>query len=62
MLIVSGRKQQVILNSLSIHALDCPPLDQNALRKARDSPFFSGSPHVVTLIELRLALLSYQDH
>ena len=47
MLIVSGRKQQVILNSLSIHALDCPPLDQNALRKARDSPFFFQDHHML---------------
>ena len=39
LLIVSGRKRQVILNSLSQHMLDCPPLDEHALRTACTQAF-----------------------
>ena len=34
LLIVSGRPRQVILNSLSHHALDCPPLPATELQRA----------------------------
>ena len=34
LLIVSGRPRQVILNSLSAHALDCPPLPPAELQRA----------------------------
>lgn len=39
LLIVSGRKRQVILNSLSQHALECAPLDEKALRTACTQAF-----------------------
>ena len=34
LLIVSGRPRQVVLNSLSSHALDCPPLPPSELQRA----------------------------
>ena len=37
--VVSGRKRQVILNSLSQHNLECPPLDTAALQKACTQAF-----------------------
>lgn len=39
LLVVSGRKRQVILNSLSQNALECPPLDEKALRAACTQAF-----------------------
>eukprot|EP01052_Picozoa_sp_SAG31_P002290 SAG31_NODE_80_length_27188_cov_42.623869_5_plen_2141_part_00 len=39
LLVVSGRRRQVILNSLSQYTLECPPLDQNALRAACTEAF-----------------------
>ena len=39
LLVVSGRRRQVILNSLSQYALECPPLNPTALRAACTEAF-----------------------
>jgi hypothetical protein len=39
LLIVSGKERQVVLNSLSQYALECPPLDAAALQKACTEAF-----------------------